>query len=288
MSQELQLSMGELRERLLGFDRDGYLGRYYLRVRGLGRVFINRNVVKRFGGVDGVINTPSNWVASMREWQGEYWLGRVSSPSYVDVPANRVLDALRDVVGVLTSFGRWESRVWVEEGAEYGSVTGIVGKGSMPSIGDFVGLIRVTWGSDGFTAFKVYTAVGILQCMNGLVLGFSAFRRIFHTRLSPGASVEEKVNEVLARVKRAVAGARVDPSKVEELAREQAPVNLIEELGRRFGDFERLYNEYRAQYGDTMLAVYQALGYIATHGSARRGNQAVSTMLRLLGSTPQS
>jgi hypothetical protein len=280
--------MGVLRERLLGYGKDEYSGRYYLRVRGLGRVYINGNVLKRFKRVDGIINAPSNWVAVVREWRGEYWLGRVASPSYVDVPAQRVLDALRDVVGVLTSFGRWESKVWVEEGAEYGSVTGIVGKGSLPSIGDFIGLVRVVWGSDGYTAFKVYTAVGILQCMNGLVLGFSAFRRIFHSRLSPGASIEEKVNEVLTRIKHAVIGARVDPGKIEELARTQAPVNLVEELGRRFDDFERLYSEYRAQYGDTILAVFQALGFIATHGSLRRSNRAVNTMLKLLGSTPQS
>ena len=289
MAQEVQsqvrMSMGELRERLLGFDRDGYLGRYYLRVRGLGRVFINRNVVKRFGGVDGVINTPSNWVASMREWQGEYWLFRVSSPSYVDVPADAVLGTVRGVVNV-TSFGRWESRVWVEEGAVYGSITGLLARGEAPSVGDFVGLVRVTWGDDGYTAFHVYSVIGVLQCTNGLVLGHTAFRRIFHSRLN--MPIEIKIRDVLSRIKHAILSTRVNPSVVEALARTQVPTGLVDQLSRRFSDFARLYGEYRAQHGDTLLTVFQSLGYIATHGSSRNSNRAVQAMVRLLQSLGQT
>ena len=57
---------------------------------------------------------------------------------------------------------------------------------------------------------------------------------------------------------------------------------VIEDLSKRFSDFMRLYNEYRSQYGDTLLAVMQTLGYIATHGSQRNSERAVSTMSRLV------
>jgi len=56
---------------------------------------------------------------------------------------------------------------------------------------------------------------------------------------------------------------------------------VIEDLSKRFSDFPRLYAGYRAQYGDTLLAVMQALGYIATHGSSRNSERAVSAMSRL-------
>jgi len=71
---------------------------------------------------------------------------------------------------------------------------------------------------------------------------------------------------------------------VEALARTQVPTGLVDQLSRRFSDFARLYGEYRAQHGDTLLAVFQSLGYIATHGSSRNSNRAVQAMVRLLQS----
>jgi len=106
-AQTVTLNMRELRGRLLGFDRDEHLGRYYLRVRGLGSVYVNRNVVRRFKGIDGVLRAPDDWIASIR-LNGEAWLYRVASPGYVEVPAEDVVRAIREVLPNVANFGRWE------------------------------------------------------------------------------------------------------------------------------------------------------------------------------------
>jgi len=92
------LTMGDLRERLLGFDKDEYLGRYVLRVRGLGVVYVNGNVVKRFKGIDSALKVLGNWIAAIRPWRGGYWLFRVLSLTYVDVPGTVVLQAIKNVM----------------------------------------------------------------------------------------------------------------------------------------------------------------------------------------------
>ena len=92
------LTMGELRQRLLGYDFSKYWGRYYLRVRGLGDVFVNGNVIKRFKGIDSVLKAPSDWIAAIRPWRGGYWLYRIASPAYVDVPGTVVLQAIKNVM----------------------------------------------------------------------------------------------------------------------------------------------------------------------------------------------
>jgi len=92
------LTMGDLRDRLLGFDKDEYTGRYVLRVRGLGAVYVNGNVVKRFKGIDSVLKAPGDWIAAIRPWRGDYWLYRIASPAYVDVPGTVVLQAIKNVM----------------------------------------------------------------------------------------------------------------------------------------------------------------------------------------------
>jgi len=266
---------------LLGYDKDEYTGNWVLRVRGFGEVLVNRNVVRRFGGIDGVLKAPDNWLASIR-MNGEAWLFRVSSPQYVEVPAEEVVRVVREVLPNVTTFGKWDGeRVWVEEGAVYGSITGIWGSGSHPRVGDFVYLVRVSWGNDGFTAFRITRALGILQCLNGLIIGEEFISKVFHARLNK--PLPDKINEVLGRIRRIITGSRFSNYDVERLMK-PVDAKVIEDLSKRFSDFMRLYAEYRAQYGDTMMAVFQALGYIATHGSARNSERAISNMTRLLAS----
>jgi len=279
-SETQTLTMRELRERLLGFDRDEHLGRYYLRVRGLGSVYVNRNVVKRFKGIEGVLKAPDNWLASIR-MNGEAWLYRVASPTYVEVPAEEVVRVVREVLPNVVKFGGWEGeRIWVEEGATYGSITGLLGRDSHPRVGDFVYITRITWGNDGYTAFRITRVLGILKCTNGLVLGFNVFKRIFHARLN--MPLREKINDVLNRIKNTITSIRIDPNTLDVLSKTPVSPETIERLAKRFPDFMRLYNEYKPQYGDTMMTVLQALGWIATHGSQRNSERAVSTMSRLV------
>ncbi len=264
----------------MGFDKDEHLGRWFLRIGGLGNVYVNRNVVRRFGGIEGVLKAPDNWLASIR-LNGEAWLYRVASPGYVEVPAELVLNAVKSVLPGVTAFGKWEGeRIWVEEGAVYGSITGFLGRGEHPQVGDFVSLVRVFWGNDGYTAFRVFKSIGILKCENGLVVGFNAFKRIFHARLN--MPLREKINDVLNRIKNAITSIRIDPNILDALAKTPVSPEAIERLSKRFPDFPRLYAEYRAQYGDTLLTILQALGYIATHGSARNSERAISNMARLV------
>ena len=263
----------------MGFDKDEHLGRYYLRISGLGNVYVNRNVVRRFKSIDGVLHAPDNWIASIR-MNGEAWLFRVSSPQYVEVPAEEVVRVVRGVLPNVANFGRWEGeRIWVEEGATYGEVTGMLGSGSHPRVGEFVYLVRVSWGNDGFTAFRITRALGILQCLNGLVIGEEFISKVFHARLNK--PIEFKIRDVLNRIRRIITGSRFSNYDVERLMKPIEP-KVIEDLSRRFSDFPRLYAEYRSQYGDTMMAVFQALGYIATHGSARNSEKAINSMTRLL------
>jgi hypothetical protein len=271
--------MRELRGRLLGFDKDERLGNWVLRIRGLGSVYVNRNVVRRFKGIEGVLRAPDDWIASIR-LNGEAWLFRVSSPQYVEVPAEEVVRVVREVLPNVANFGRWDGeRVWVEEGAVYGSITGYLGRGSHPRVGDFVYITRITWGNDGFTAFRITRALGILQCLNGLVIGEEFISRVFHARLNK--PLGEKIKDVLNRIKSIITGSRFSNYDVERLMKPIEP-KVIEDLSKRFSDFPRLYAEYRSQYGDTLLSVMQALGYIATHGSSRNSERAVSAMSRLV------
>jgi hypothetical protein len=271
--------MRELRERLRGYDKDEHLGRWFLRIGGLGNVYVNRNVVRRFGGIEGVLKAPDNWLVSVR-LNGEAWLYRIASPLYVEVPAEDVVRIVKEVLPNVANFGHWDGeRVWVEEGAVYGSITGIWGRGSHPRVGDFVYITRITWGNDGFTAFKIKRVLGILQCENGLVVGEEFISRVFHSRLNKPLS--EKINEVLGRIRRIITGSKFNNYDVERLMK-PVDAKVIEDLSKRFSDFPRLYGEYRAQYGDTLLAVLQALGWIATHGSQRNSERAISAMGRLV------
>jgi len=275
------LRMGELKRMLRGYDFDEYTGRWVLRISGFGNVLINHNVTRRFGGISGALNAPDNWIASISEWNGEYWLFRIASPEYVDIPAGAVINTIREILPGITGFGRWEAeRVWRYEGAEYGELTGFLGRGEHPQVGDIVYLIRISWGNDGFTAFRVFKAIGILRCENGLVVGFNAFKRIFHAKLN--MPIEAKIRDIMNRIKNTITSIHIDPNILDALAKTPVSPEAIERLSKRFPDFPRLFNEYRAQYGDTLLTILQALGYIATHGSQRNSERAVSTMSRLV------
>jgi len=168
--------------------------------------------------------------------------------------------------------------LWQYEGALYGSITGVLGRGSHPRVGEFKYLLRVTWGDDGYTAFRIVRTIGVVVCENGLVAGEDSYTRVFHSRLNK--PIESKINDVLGRIRRIIS---MEKPSVSEIERLMVPIEpkVIEDLSRRFSDFPRLYAGYRAQYGDTLLAVMQALGYIATHGSSRNSERAVSAMSRL-------
>jgi len=264
---------------LEGFDKDEYWGRYYLRVRGLGDVFVNGNVIKRFKGIDSVLKAPGDWIAAIRPWRGDYWLYRIASPAYVDVPAELVLRAIRDALPGVEGFGRWEAEgLWQYEGALYGEVTGVLGRGSHPRVGEFKYLLRVTWGDDGYTAFRIVRTIGVVVCENGLVAGEDSYTRVFHSRLNK--PLDEKIREVINRIRRIIS---MEKPSVSEIERLMVPIEpkVIEDLSRRFSDFPRLYAEYKSQYGDTLMAVLQTLGWIATHGSSRNSERAISSMSRL-------
>jgi hypothetical protein len=271
--------MKELRGRLLGFNKDEYTGNWVLRVRGFGDVFVNGNVVKRFKSIEVALQAPGDWLASVRMWRGEYWLFRIASPTYVEVPGTVVLGAVKSVLPGVTKFGKWEAeRLWQYEGAEYGEVTGTLGGDSHPQVGEFKYLLRVTWGDDGYTAFRIERTIGVVACENGLVIGEGNYARIFHARLNK--PIEAKVREIINRIVNIINNER--PSvNIESLMRPIEP-KTVENLSKRFSDFPRLYAEYRAQYGDTLLAVIQALGWIATHGSSRNADRAISNMARLV------
>ncbi|MFP3190633.1 MAG: hypothetical protein RXR31_04775, partial [Thermoproteota archaeon] len=107
------------------------------------------------------------------------------------------------------------------------------------------------------------------------------FKRVFHARLN--MPLREKINDVLNRIKNTITSIRIGNTHIlDALASTPVAPETIERLSKRFPDFPRLYAEYRAQYGDTMMAVFQALGYIATHGSQRNSERAVSAMSRLV------
>jgi len=278
-SETQTLTMRELRERLLGFDKDEYTGRYVLKVRGLGRVLVNGNVVKRFKSIEVALQAPGDWLASVRMWQGEYWLYRIASPGYVEVPGTVVLRAVKSVLPGIEKFGRWEAeRLWQYEGAEYGEVTGVLGRNSHPRVGEFKYLLRVMWGDDGYHAFRIIKTIGVVVCENGLVASEDSYTRVFHSRLNKPLS--EKIREVINRIRRIISMEKPNDNEIERLMR-PVDARIIEDLSRRFSDFPRLYAGYRAQYGDTLLAVMQALGYIATHGSNHNAERAVSAMSRL-------
>jgi hypothetical protein len=210
------LTMGELRQRLLGYDFSEYWGRYYLRVRGLGDVFVNGNVIKRFKGIDSVLKAPGDWIAAIRPWRGDYWLYRIASPAYVDVPGEVVLRAIRDALPGVEGFGRWEAEgLWQYEGAEYGEVTGVLGKDSHPRVGEFKYLLRVTWGDDGYTAFRIVRTIGVVVCENGLVAGEDSYTRVFHSRLNK--PIESKINDILGRIRRIISMEKPSVSEIERL-----------------------------------------------------------------------
>ncbi|WP_066795162.1 hypothetical protein [Caldivirga sp. MU80] len=275
------LTMGELRRRLEGFDKDEYTGRYVLKVRGLGDVFVNGNVIKRFKSIEVALQAPGDWLASVRMWQGEYWLFRIASPTYVEVPGTVVLRAVKSVLPGVEKFGRWEAeRLWQYEGAEYGEVTGVLGRDSHPRVGEFKYILRVTWGDDGYHAFRITKTIGVVVCENGLVMGEDSYTRVFHSRLNK--PLPDKVREIINRIVNIINMER--PSgDIERLMRPIEP-KTVEDLSRRFPDFQRLYAEYKPQYGDTLLTVMQALGWIATHGSARNSERAISSMNKLIAS----
>ncbi len=120
--------------------------------------------------------------------------------------------------------------------------------------------------------------IGVVVCENGLVAGEDSYTRVFHSRLNK--PLDEKIREVINRIRRIIS---MEKPSVSEIERLMVPIEpkVIEDLSRRFSDFPRLYARYRAQYGDTLMAVFQALGWIATHGSSRNSERAISSMSRL-------
>ncbi len=278
---------GELLGEVRGWGRDVWLGRHYLIIDGLGRVYINRNVARRFDGIEGVLKAPRHYIAAINEWGGRNWLFRLASPDYVDVRPELVLNAVRDAVnGALTEFGRWRSEVAVREGATYASYVFSLGEFNEAYVGRAVLGVRVSFGNDGFTAFRVVGFLGVLACTNGLVVGHRAYGRVFHTH---AVLSSDPVKRVLERVRDAVRRSlsTLDPSRIEEQldewARQPVDREVLMRYGRAFGsEFVRLWQIYSQRHGETVLALLQALSWFATHAGETKSARAERAMIGLL------
>ena len=81
------MTMKELHQRLRGYNWHKSLRRWVLRMDGIGSVYLNARVVKRYGGISGVLDAPNDYIASFRKYNnGMVWLYRVASQGYVDIP----------------------------------------------------------------------------------------------------------------------------------------------------------------------------------------------------------
>ena len=218
-----------------------------------GLLYLNKNVerrVKKMGLFKDSFNPnaiPDDWLVAING----NWVYRIASPTYVDIPYTVVWDVLKDY-GMMMSIGKWEaSQVDNFEGATYASFTINYSRSSHPQVGDFVNGLRVSFGNDGYTAFKITRFIGILACENGLVRGINDVTRLLH------AKSFDAVIERLRRVFRMYTTIPLN-DEFEELNK---PVNtkLLEEAFKRIDDFGRLWSIYSQRYGNINLALAQAL-----------------------------
>ena len=242
-----------------------------------GAFYLNKNVERRLKKM-GVLNggfkpeyIPGGWIVAH---DGE-WVYRIASPLYVDVHPNVIGELLREV-GLPISLGKWGNRVVRSEGATYGEYTIYYTKDSSPKVGDFVAGLRLTFGNDGYTAFKIYRFYGILKCENGLIMGVEDVTRLLHAR---------RFETVIERLKRVFKAYTITPLTQDAFEALNKPVDakLLEEAFRKIDDFYRLWGIYRNEYGETNLALAQALSWYVTHGGKTKARKAEELLLRIRG-----
>ena len=273
-----QLTWGEFVRGLWSIGRaDTRYGRRVLFRTRWGAFYLNKNVERRLRKMN-VLNgefkpwlIPKDWLVT---YDGE-WIYRIASPLYVDVPPS-IIEGLLKEVGLPISLGKWGNRVVKSEGATYGEFTISYTRASSPRVGDYVAGLRIVFGNDGYTAFRVFRFFGILKCENGLIMGVEDVTKLLHARHP------ETVVERLKRVFKAYTMIPPTQDAFEELAK-PVDVRLLEEAFRKIDDFGRLWSEYRAEYGETNLALAQALSWYVTHGGKTKAKKAEELLIRLRG-----
>lgn len=235
-----------------------------------GVLYLNKNVERRVRKMGGLEKIPEDWIVAH---DGE-WVYRIASPNYVDVPPSVVEGLVREA-GVPISLGKWGNRVYRWEGATYGEYTIYYSKDSSPRVGSFVAGLRITFGNDGYTAFRVTRFIGVLECENGLIMGVEDVERLLHAK---------HPETVITRLRRVIEGF-VRPFGEDAFRRLEGAVNVevLEEAFRRIGDFHRLWGLYRQRFGETNLALAQALSWYTTHGGRVKAKAAEALLLRLMG-----
>lgn len=273
-----QVTWGEFLEGLRGLEVVGtwYGKRIGFRTRD-GLLMLNKNVEKRLKKM-GVLNhefkpwlIPRDWIVA---YDGE-WVYRIASPLYVDVPPNVVGELLRES-GLPISLGKWGNKVARIEGATYGEYTISYSRDNSPRVGDFITGLRVTFGNDGYTAFRVTRFIGILECENGLIVGSEDVTKLLHARSL------EAVIERLRRVFKAYTMVPLTQDALEALNK-PVDVKLLEEAFRKIDDFMVLWDGYRSRFGETNLALAQALSWYVTHAGKTKAKKAEELLLRLRG-----
>jgi hypothetical protein len=260
-----------------------------LRIDSIGFVYVNSRVVKRYGGIDGVLNAPNRYIASFRRYNnGMTWLYRVASQGYVDIPPQKVVDTLvgflRGVKVELDNFGKWGNRIRLWDGAVYGELTARLGWTKVLENAEI--LLRVEWGDDGFHAFRTYLAIADKNTGSAMVLGYRATKRVFHSRLTENTTYREKVVDVMERITQFVKNTIAIAPKVEQrfALLKNIPVRdeEVDEIARRFNTrFMKLWLTYSQKYGKNMFALFEVLGWFAAHGTPSRREEALREMRKL-------
>jgi hypothetical protein len=284
------MTMKELHQRLRGYNWHSSLRRWILRIDGVGFVYVNSRVVKRYGGIEGVLDAPDRYIASFRRYNnGMTWLYRVASQGYVDIPPQKVVDTLigflRGVKIELDNFGKWGNRISLWDGAVYGELTARLGWTKVLENAEI--LLRVEWGDDGFHAFRTYLAIADVNTGSAMVLNLGyrarASKRVFHSRLTHNTTYREKVVDVMERITQFVKSTIAIAPKVEQrfTLMRNIPVRDedVDEISKHFNNkFMILWRKYSQKYGKNMLALFEVLGWYAAHGTPSRRENALREM----------
>ncbi len=265
------LEWGRFREGVVGFEEASTMWGMRLGVlTGNGLLLVNKNVERRVSKMGGFGKIPSDWIVA---YDNE-WVYRIASPTYVDVPPS-VVEGILMEYGKPMVLGNWGTWVRRSEGATYANFTVSFNRSNSARVGDFVNGLRITFGNDGYTAFKVTRFLGILACENGLVTGVNDVERLLHAK---------HFNTVIERIRRTLRLFTAEPFSEEKLTTlERTPVDrrLLEKAFSKIDDFGRLWNLYSQRHGESQLALAQALSWFTTHGGKTKAKAAERLLLQV-------